>query len=188
MAAMRAAARAPRARANTHTHTHTRTRTRTRVRVHASERPTFAVVGAGWGGLGAAKALCEALNTLPGSPAADVILLDGMPDPTGATPDLTPTGKPFEAGTRGFWKVRLRGARAACVCACVCACVITFVYARACVCVCACVCECARVCHRVCVCVPSRVCMRVCINVSACVSYMRPYLPRHHPPTHLPPR
>ena len=142
MAAMRAAARAPRARANahTHTHTHTRTRTHTRVRAHASERPTFAVVGAGWGGLGAAKALCEALNTLPGSPAADVILLDGMPDPTGATPDLTPTGKPFEAGTRGFWKVRLRGARAACVCACV----TTCVYACACACVCVCLCVCMR--------------------------------------------
>jgi hypothetical protein len=34
----------------------------------------------------------------------DVTLLDGIPDPTGATPSVTPTGKPFEYGTRGFWK------------------------------------------------------------------------------------
>jgi uncharacterized protein with NAD-binding domain and iron-sulfur cluster len=33
-----------------------------------------------------------------------VTLLDALPDPTGKTPYLTPTGKPFEAGTRGFWK------------------------------------------------------------------------------------
>lgn len=31
-------------------------------------------------------------------------LLDAMPDPTGATPFLTPTGKPVENGVRGFWK------------------------------------------------------------------------------------
>jgi uncharacterized protein with NAD-binding domain and iron-sulfur cluster len=55
-----------------------------------------AVVGAGWGGFGAAKALCEA--------GCEVTLLDGIPDPTGATPSLTPSGKPFEYGTRGFWK------------------------------------------------------------------------------------
>ena len=56
----------------------------------------MAVVGAGWGGFGAAKALCEA--------GCEVTLLDGIPDPTGATPSLTPSGKPFEYGTRGFWK------------------------------------------------------------------------------------
>ena len=33
-----------------------------------------------------------------------VTLLDSLPDPTGETPYRTPTGKPFEAGTRGFWK------------------------------------------------------------------------------------
>ena len=58
--------------------------------------PRVAVIGAGWGGLGAAKALCEA--------GAEVTLLDALPDPSGATPYLTPTGKPFEAGHRGFWK------------------------------------------------------------------------------------
>ncbi|KAK3280558.1 hypothetical protein CYMTET_11604 [Cymbomonas tetramitiformis] len=62
----------------------------------SAEQPHVAVVGAGWGGFGAAKALCEA--------GCKVTLLDGLPDPTGATPYLTPTGKPFEAGTRGFWK------------------------------------------------------------------------------------
>ena len=59
-------------------------------------KPKVAIVGAGWGGFGAAKALCEA--------GCDVTLLDGIPDPTGMTPSTTPTGKPFEYGTRGFWK------------------------------------------------------------------------------------
>ncbi|EKX37328.1 hypothetical protein GUITHDRAFT_89689 [Guillardia theta CCMP2712] len=59
-------------------------------------KPKVAVVGAGWGGWGAAKALCEM--------GCEVLLLDGMEDPTGSKPLLTPTGKPFEAGTRGFWK------------------------------------------------------------------------------------
>merc|ERR1719247_409766 len=59
------------------------------------ERPHVAVVGAGWGGWGAAKALVES--------GCRVTLLDGLPDPTGKTPYTTPTGKPFEAGTRGFW-------------------------------------------------------------------------------------
>ena len=54
------------------------------------------VIGAGWAGWGAAKALCEA--------GVRVTLLDGMADPTGATPLTTASGKPFEAGTRGFWK------------------------------------------------------------------------------------
>jgi uncharacterized protein with NAD-binding domain and iron-sulfur cluster len=30
-------------------------------------------------------------------------VLDTLPDPSGAQPMLTPTGKPFEPGTRGFW-------------------------------------------------------------------------------------
>ena len=54
------------------------------------------VVGAGWAGWGAAKALCEA--------GVRVTLIDGMSDPTGRTPDRTAGGKPFEPGTRGFWK------------------------------------------------------------------------------------
>ena len=54
------------------------------------------VVGAGWAGWGAAKALCEA--------GVRVTLIDGMPDPTGSQPINTTSGKPFEAGTRGFWK------------------------------------------------------------------------------------
>jgi NADPH-dependent 2,4-dienoyl-CoA reductase/sulfur reductase-like enzyme len=48
----------------------------------------FAVVGGGWGGWGAAKALCEAQEDV------EVILLDALPDPTGATPFLSKTGKP----------------------------------------------------------------------------------------------
>ena len=52
-------------------------------------RPRVAVVGAGWGGLGAAKALCEN--------GCDVTLLDGG-QPGGKM--TTPSGKPFEAGTR----------------------------------------------------------------------------------------
>jgi len=59
-------------------------------------RPRVAVIGAGWGGFGAAKPLCE--NN------CEVILIDGNPDPTGGTPSVTPTGKPFEPGTRGFWR------------------------------------------------------------------------------------
>eukprot|EP00581_Thalassiosira_minuscula_P005667 CAMPEP_0183740698 /NCGR_PEP_ID=MMETSP0737-20130205/60264_1 /TAXON_ID=385413 /ORGANISM="Thalassiosira miniscula, Strain CCMP1093" /LENGTH=547 /DNA_ID=CAMNT_0025975831 /DNA_START=16 /DNA_END=1659 /DNA_ORIENTATION=- len=31
-------------------------------------------------------------------------MIDALPDPTGKTPYLSPTGKPVEAGTRGFWK------------------------------------------------------------------------------------
>jgi len=47
----------------------------------------FAVVGGGWGGWGAAKALCEAEGV-------EVTLLDALPDPTGKTPFLSKTGKP----------------------------------------------------------------------------------------------
>ena len=54
------------------------------------------VVGAGWAGWGAAKALCEA--------GVRVTLIDGMADPSGSEPITTESGKPFEAGTRGFWK------------------------------------------------------------------------------------
>ena len=54
------------------------------------------VIGGGWAGWGAAKTLCEA--------GVRVTLVDGMPDPTGRTPMRTASGKPFEAGTRGFWR------------------------------------------------------------------------------------
>jgi len=54
------------------------------------------VIGAGWAGWGAAKSLCQA--------GVRVTLIDGISDPTGSTPLTTPSGKPFEAGTRGFWK------------------------------------------------------------------------------------
>jgi NADPH-dependent 2,4-dienoyl-CoA reductase/sulfur reductase-like enzyme len=47
----------------------------------------FAVVGGGWGGWGAAKALCEAQEDV------EVTLFDALPDPTGATPFLSKTGK-----------------------------------------------------------------------------------------------
>jgi uncharacterized protein with NAD-binding domain and iron-sulfur cluster len=33
-----------------------------------------------------------------------VTLIDALPDPTGGTPYLSSSGKPVEAGTRGFWK------------------------------------------------------------------------------------
>lgn len=62
----------------------------------ASNPSHVVVIGAGWAGWGAAKALCEA--------GVRVTLLDGMADPTGGTPLTTASGKPFEAGTRGFWK------------------------------------------------------------------------------------
>lgn len=52
------------------------------------------VIGAGWAGWGAAKAACEA--------GARVTLIDALPDPR--LPYLSSTGKPVEAGTRGFWK------------------------------------------------------------------------------------
>ena len=63
-----------------------------------SRKPNYLVVGGGWGGWGAAKALCES------SIDCHVTLLDALPDPTGATPYLSKSGKPVEAGTRGFWK------------------------------------------------------------------------------------
>lgn len=59
----------------------------------APRRPRVAVVGAGWGGLGAAKALCEN--------GCEVTLFDGGQPGDSMS---TPSGKPFEAGTRGFWR------------------------------------------------------------------------------------
>ena len=59
-------------------------------------KPHVAVVGSGWGGWGAAKTLLQN--------GCRVTLLDSLPDPTGELPYKTPTGKPFEAGTRGFWQ------------------------------------------------------------------------------------
>ena len=64
--------------------------------VTQAESSHVVVIGAGWAGWGAAKALCEA--------GMRVTLIDGMADPTGRTPTRTATGKPFEAGTRGFWR------------------------------------------------------------------------------------
>lgn len=55
-----------------------------------------AVVGAGFGGWGAVKSLLESGN--------ECVLIDAIPDPTGKTPFVTPSGKPFEPGTKGFWK------------------------------------------------------------------------------------
>lgn len=63
-----------------------------------STRKKYVIVGAGWGGWGAAKALCES------GIDAEVTIIDALPDPTGKTPYLSSTGKPVEAGTRGFWK------------------------------------------------------------------------------------
>jgi uncharacterized protein with NAD-binding domain and iron-sulfur cluster len=64
----------------------------------STPKTKIAIVGGGWGGWGAAKAICESKEDV------EVTLLDALPDPTGATPFLSKTGKPVEAGTRGFWK------------------------------------------------------------------------------------
>jgi hypothetical protein len=64
-----------------------------------NKKKKYVVVGGGWGGWGAAKALCQS------NVDAEVILIDALPDPTGKTPYLSKTGKPVEAGTRGFWMV-----------------------------------------------------------------------------------
>jgi len=64
----------------------------------AAPKKKIAIIGGGWGGWGAAKAICQAQEDV------EVTLLDALPDPTGATPFLSKTGKPVEAGTRGFWK------------------------------------------------------------------------------------
>jgi len=64
-----------------------------------SQKTKIAIIGGGWGGWGAAKAICES-----SAENVEVTLLDALPDPTGATPFLSKSGKPVEAGTRGFWK------------------------------------------------------------------------------------
>ncbi|GAX27086.1 hypothetical protein FisN_13Lh371 [Fistulifera solaris] len=64
------------------------------LRASKSSETHIVVVGAGWPGWGAAKAACEA--------GARVTLIDALPDPR--IPYLSSTGKPVEAGTRGFWK------------------------------------------------------------------------------------
>ncbi|KAJ1639418.1 hypothetical protein T492DRAFT_899324 [Pavlovales sp. CCMP2436] len=53
-------------------------------------RPHVAIVGGGWGGWGAAKALCEQ--------GCRVTLIDVQTDPTGATPLRSASGKPVESG------------------------------------------------------------------------------------------
>lgn len=62
-------------------------------------RKKYVVIGGGWGGWGSAQALCEQTEV-----DCDVYLLDALPDPTGSMPYLSGSGKPVEAGTRGFWK------------------------------------------------------------------------------------
>lgn len=61
-----------------------------------SKRPHAVVIGGGFGGWGAAQALCEN--------GCQVTLIDALPDPSGSLPYTTPSGKPFDAGTKGFWK------------------------------------------------------------------------------------
>lgn len=56
--------------------------------VRCLTKPHVTVVGAGFGGWGAVKALCEN--------GCRVTLLDVLPDPTGATPYVTPTGNRIE--------------------------------------------------------------------------------------------
>lgn len=63
-----------------------------------NKKKKYVVVGGGWAGWGAVKALCQSQIN------AEVILLDALPDPTGTQPYLSKSGKPVEAGTRGFWK------------------------------------------------------------------------------------
>jgi hypothetical protein len=62
----------------------------------------YLVIGGGWAGWGAAKTLCESCSTA--GIESDVILMDALYDPTGQSPYLSQSGKPVEAGTRGFWK------------------------------------------------------------------------------------
>ena len=54
------------------------------------------VCGAGFGGWGAVKSLLDAGG-------CRVTLVDTSDDPTGALGSWTPSGKPFDSGTRGFW-------------------------------------------------------------------------------------
>lgn len=60
--------------------------------VRSLTKPHVTVVGAGFGGWGAVKALCEN--------GCRVTLLDVLPDPTGATPYVTPTGKLYSEWRR----------------------------------------------------------------------------------------
>ena len=55
------------------------------------------VVGAGFSGWGSVKSLLEAGG-------CRVTLLDASDDPTGDMGTWTPSGKPFDAGQKGFWK------------------------------------------------------------------------------------
>ena len=57
-------------------------------------KANVAIVGGGFGGWGAALSLCEQ--------GCSVTLLDAISEPTGGY--LTPSGRPFDAGTKGFWK------------------------------------------------------------------------------------
>jgi uncharacterized protein with NAD-binding domain and iron-sulfur cluster len=63
-----------------------------------SRKRRYLIVGGGWAGWGAAKALCESNLDV------EVILMDALPDPSSRTPYQSKTGKPVEAGVRGFWK------------------------------------------------------------------------------------
>ncbi len=71
----------------------------------SSMKKKICIIGGGWGGWGAAKALCEATagTNKSGDNNYEIILMDALPDPTGRTPYLSSSGKPVEAGTRGFW-------------------------------------------------------------------------------------
>lgn len=60
--------------------------------VRSLTKPHVTVVGAGFGGWGAVKALCEN--------GCRVTLLDVLPDPTGATPYVTSTGKLYSEWRR----------------------------------------------------------------------------------------
>lgn len=68
-----------------------------------TQKKKICIIGGGWGGWGAAKALCEATSATSKEEQYQIILMDALPDPTGRTPYLSSTGKPVEAGTRGFW-------------------------------------------------------------------------------------
>ena len=60
--------------------------------------PHYVIIGAGWGGFGAAERLTSSV------PNAKVTMLDALPSPGGELPYLSATGRTVEAGTRGFWK------------------------------------------------------------------------------------
>ena len=64
---------------------------------HAAARRVV-VVGAGWGGLGAAQALSK-------EPGVEVTVVDAGARPGGLVRDgyRTPAGRPAEAGQHGFW-------------------------------------------------------------------------------------